>query len=438
MLGASLNKAFYHPQPNLQPAWNCTQFGLLTFPLSPGVGAVSICLGVLLTWLQAYRTIIRRPLSWGLALLGGLLIITAGLAEQKIDAFLGLFNLVPFFIIFSGLSTVIQTPTQLRYMAWILVTSSQPIVMMGFGQLFWGWALNLKFLWIVLDWTLDPGGLPPGRMASILLHANTLAAYLIVIFTLALGLWLEELRKFREVGENRSISPLIQNLKFPFLTLVIITNFIALILTDSRNGWTIAIVTCLAFALYQGWRLLVGGVLGMATSILLAAFAPGAIAKFFRQFVPAFFWARLNDNLYPDRPVALMRKTQWEFAWSLSKEHPWTGWGLRSFSRLYKAHSQISLGHPHNLFLMLSAETGFPCTFLFCGLVGWIFFSGVQLLRQSKSLDPGDRLIFFTYLVVFIGLVLFNTVDVTLFEFRLNTFWWWVLAAIAGMVFRGR
>lgn len=45
--------------------------------------------------------------------------------------------------------------------------------------------------------------------------------------------------------------------------------------------------------------------------------------------------------MYPDRPVALMRKTQWEFAWSLAKEHPWTGWGLRSFSGLYKAQTQI-------------------------------------------------------------------------------------------------
>jgi O-antigen ligase len=217
---------------------------------------------------------------------------------------------------------------------------------------------------------------------------------------------------------------------------VVITNFITLIFTNSRNGWTIAIFACLAYALYQGWRILVGGVAAIVSSVLLAAFAPSPVAQFFRQYVPAFFWARLNDDMYPDRPVALMRKTQWEFAWSLAKEHPWTGWGLRSFSGLYKAQTQIPLGHPHNLFLMLSAETGFPSTFLFCGLLAWILITSVQLLRKSKYINTEDRLIFFSYLLAFIGWVLLNTVDVTLFDFRLNVISWLILAAISGVVHR--
>jgi O-antigen ligase len=170
--------------------------------------------------------------------------------------------------------------------------------------------------------------------------------------------------------------------------------------------------------------------------VLLAAFAPSPVAQFFRQYVPAFFWARLNDDMYPDRPVALMRKTQWEFAWSLAKEHPWTGWGLRSFSGLYKAQTQIPLGHPHNLFLMLSAETGFPSTFLFCGLLGWILITGIQLLRKAKYIKTEDRLIYFSYLLAFVGWVLLNTVDVTLFDFRFNVISWLVLAAICGVLHR--
>ncbi len=220
------------------------------------------------------------------------------------------------------------------------------------------------------------------------------------------------------------------------LTVAIIANFIALILTNSRNGWAIAICACLAYALYQGWRILVGGVTAVIASFLLAAFAPLPVAGLFRRFVPAFFWARLNDDMYPDRPVALMRKTQWEFAWSLSQQHPWTGWGLRSFSALYKAHTQLDLGHPHNFFLMLAAETGLPSTLLFSGLIGWILFAGIQLLRRSNYIDPEDRLIFFSYVLVLFGWVLFNTVDVTLFDFRLNTLSWLFLSATCGVVYR--
>jgi len=139
--------------------------------------------------------------------------------------------------------------------------------------------------------------------------------------------------------------------------------------------------------------------------------------------------------MYPDRPLALMRKTQWQFAWSLTQQRPWTGWGLRNFTDLYKAQMNIDLGHPHNLFLMFSAETGLPSTFLFFGLLSWILFAGSQILWKSNNINQQDKLIFFSYLVVFGEWLLFNTVDVTLFDFRLNTLSWVVMAAIAGNIY---
>ena len=424
-----MNKAFYYFKSRWQSSWNYSLLALLIFPLSPLVGAVTIGFVSLITWVRQYRKISRRPLNWGFALLSVLLIMTAGFAQNKTEAFLGLFNLLPFFLVFAAHSTLIHTFAQLRQMAWVLVIGSMPVVIIGLGQLFLGWSLKFQFLWIVLDWTIAPGGNPPGRIASLFLHANTFAAYLVIVFILGLGLWLENYHQLR-VKSQKSFLPLL------FLTVAVMTNFIALIFTNSRNGWAIAIFACLAYALYQGWRILVGGVASISASVLLAAFAPLPVAQFFRQYIPAFFWARLNDDMYPNRPVALMRKTQWEFAWSLTQQHPWTGWGLRSFSGLYKAQMQIPLGHPHNLFLMLSAETGFPSTFLFCALLSWILITSIQLLRKSKYLNTEDRLIFFSYLLAFVGWILFNTVDVTLFDFRLNTLSWLILAAICGVVHR--
>jgi O-antigen ligase len=429
MLGACLKQAVYHLNPALQLPWNLTQVGLVLFPLSPFLGVVLIILASLMTLVRQRGKIIRRPLNWGFAILTVLLIVTAGFAYDKTLAFVGLFNFVPYFIVFAGLSALFQKIAQLRQMAWILAIASVPITILGLGQFFFGWSLNLKFLWIVLEWAIAPGGEPPGRMSSILMHANTLAAYLVIIFTLSLGLGLEQWQLIKSKIQPSPV-PLI------FLMIAGILNFIALIFTNSRNGWAIAIFVCLAYALYQGWRILVGGVGAIVSCILLAAFAPSPFAQFFRRFVPAFFWARLNDDMYPDRPVALMRKTQWEFAWSLTQQHPWTGWGLRNFTALYQAKTQISLGHPHNLFLMLSAETGLPSTLLFCGLIGWILFASVKLLRNSKLPIPEDRLIFFTYLVALLGWLLSNTVDVTLYDFRLNTLSWLMLSAVCGLVYR--
>ncbi|MEA5516002.1 O-antigen ligase family protein [Nodularia sp. UHCC 0506] len=413
--------AIDHPNPRLQTPWNVTQIGLLIFPLSPLVGGVSIFLAALRTYQLQYRNIIHCPFNWGFALLSVLLIISCSVADDKTQAFLGLFNLLPFFIGFAGLSNLIQTTAQLRQIAKIFVIGSVPVVIIGLGQMFWGWTFRLQVLWIFLDLELVSGGVPPGRMASIFMHANLFAAYLAIAFTFGLGLLLEQ-------WQSRSkISTIL-------LTVLVITSFIALILTDSRNGWAIAIVACLAYALYQGWHLIIASVVGVITSVLLAAFAPSPIAETFRRFVPAYFWARLNDQMYPDRPVALMRTTQWEFAWSLTQQRPWTGWGLRSFSGLYKAQMQIDLGHPHNLFLMLSAESGLPSALLFFGCLAWIWFGGVQLWQKSDYLDKKDRLILFSFIVVILQWVIFNTVDVTLFDFRLNTISWFLFSALGGVV----
>ena len=309
------------------------------------------------------------------------------------------------------------------------------------GELFLGW--NTPKLWSsIFGWMLVAGGNPPNRMASTFNYANILAGYLAIVFILSLGVWLQEWRRFRtrrqgdretrrkgdkEIGRQRELSsPSI----FLFVTFAVIANFAGLILTNSRNAWVIALVACLAYAFYQGWRLIVAFVMGIATSILLAAFAPSPIAELFRKFVPAFFWARFNDQLYPDRPVALMRITQWNVAWDLTMQRPLTGWGLRNFSDIYEAQMNLWLGHPHNLFLMLSAETGLVTTLLYFGLLTWIFIKGVSLIR---ALPKQDKLIAFSYLLVFVGWILFNTVDVTLFDFRLNTLSWLILGAIYGV-----
>ena len=474
MLGACLKTAFRHPKPSLQSFWNYAQLGLLIFPLSPFFGAVGIVLASLGTWIAQYRTIIRRPLNWGFALLSVLLIITAGFAYDKTAAFLGLFNFLPYFIVFAGFNALIQTPAQLRQLSWILVFSSLPVVILGFGQLFLDWSIKIRILWFVVEWDIEPGGQPLGRMASIFMYANILAGYLMIVFILGLGLWVESYRRIRgqinskfkiqnsKLGVSSSSRPStpsslsadlnskfkIQNSKLGvssssphltllFLTMAVIANFVALILTDSRNAWAIAIFACLAYTLYEGWRILVAGVAGIATSVLLAAFAPSPVAQLFRKVVPAFFWARLNDQMYPDRPVALLRKTQWQFALSLAGQRPWTGWGLRNFTLLYQAKMDVWLGHPHNLFLMVFAETGFPTALLFCGLLVWIFIAGVQLLRKSQHIEEAeDKLIFFSYLLVFVCWVLFNTADVSLFDFRLNTLSWLLFSAISGVAYR--
>ncbi|MBO3462616.1 O-antigen ligase family protein [Aetokthonos hydrillicola Thurmond2011] len=422
-----------HPDPRLQFPWNLVQLGLVVFPLSPLLGLVGLIAAVIVTWLRRYEAIIRRRQILGFALLSVLLIITSCFAYDKKESFIGLSNFVPYFVVFGAYSTLIQTMRQLRQLSWIMVVMSVPVIIIGFGQLFLGWASSkqLESFLSVFGWVVLSGGNPPGRMASVFMYANTLAGYLLIVFILGFGLWLESYQQLRANKKFREISSLFP---FLFLTMAVIGDFVGLILTDSRNAWAIAIFACLVYAIYQGWRILVAGVAGVVATVLLAAFAPLPIAQLFRKVVPVFFWARLNDQLYPNRAVGSLRATQWDFAWALTLQRPLTGWGLRNFTPLYLARTHEWLGHPHNLFLMLSCETGLINTVLFCSLIGWIFIGGVKLF-QKLNVETEDKLILFSYLLIVVSLVLFNTVDVSLYDVRLNSLSWIVVSAIAGVTY---
>lgn len=406
-----------HPDPTLQRHWHLVQVGLFLLPFSAFLGGVSILVTSLVLWRQRFKLLSRRQLNWGFALLSGWLILSASVSIDRTASYLGLFNFIPFFIVFGALSELIQTPTQVRRIAWILVLASIPVSLIGLAQFLLHWGGNYSLLGGLIQWTIDPQGNPPGRMSSVFTYANVLASYNVIIFVLSIGLWINE-RKDRNAG---------------WLISAGLLNAIALVLTNSRNAWGIALIACLAFALYQGWRLIVGAVIGMAGVMLGAAFAPPAIANLLRVIVPRFFWARLNDQMYADRPVAQLRSTQWKFAWSLTEQRPIAGWGLRTFTPLYEAKMQYVVYHPHNLLLMMLAETGVPGALLLFGLVGWVMSRGVLHLQNDIDIEEHRRL-YFTVLLTVAACTLFSFLDVTLFDARINLMGWSLLASIWGLV----
>jgi O-antigen ligase len=426
-----------HCETRSQKPWQFFGLGLLFFPLSPFLGGLCIVTATAWVWRQQFGAIIRSRLNQGLMIFCLLLVISASTAIDPKTAWLGLFNFIPFIVIFAALSLLLRGPEQLRQIAWNIQIASIPVVAIGIGQMYSGWHGPIEILWVLVDWQLEPNGTPPDRMASVFEYANTLASYSLIVWLLGLGLWIETYRTVRQLTPAQVESRYGRQMqwRWRFLSAVSIGQVIVLTATSSRTAWGVAILGGLAYALYLGWRWLVGGVLSLSAVVLGAVFAPSPINQGLRAIVPQFIWARLTDELYPDRPLAQLRSTQWQFAVRMTLERPGTGWGLRNFTPLYEQQMHLWLGHPHNLVLMLSAETGIPATVLLLGLVGWAVGSGVKTLRAqipASEAEKGDRLIYFSYLVTFIGITLFHGLDITLFDARINLLGWLLLAGIWG------
>ncbi|MGB3403386.1 MAG: O-antigen ligase family protein [Microcoleaceae cyanobacterium] len=402
---------------------NWIKWGILLLPFLPTLGCIITLIGVFLIWKNHYNIMIKNPLNQSLLLLSGLLILTAIFSPNPLDALLGAGNFIPYFIVFAAFSEVLKTPTQLKQFSWIIITPAIPIILLGFGQQFLGWSGGEAFQ-SILGWTLPLNGNPPGRMCSVFMYANILAAYLLLVFTLSTALLIEQLYLIQQTKKKKNIKILI------FLLMVFSLTGIALIVTKSRNAWGLVIFIILAYAIYLGWRGLVGLILSAILAVLGAAFAPSPINQSLRYIVPAYFWQRLTDQNF-ERPIETLRVTQWKFAWNLTQQRPWTGWGLRSFTPLYEAKMNVWMGHPHNIFLMLTAEIGIPITLFLIGIIGFILSQFTHKII-TKNINQSAHLTLFSYGVAFAVYILFNLADITLFDFRVNTFSWFILAGIWG------
>jgi O-antigen ligase len=431
-----------HPNPRLQSAWDWARVGFVIFPLLPSVGAVVIFTALVKTWRQAGREIIAHRLNWGFALLTPWLIVVSILGRYPGDAALGLANFLPFFCFFAAYSTLIQSPEQLRQLAWIFTLPCMPVMLLGLGQMFLGWGGILPIPGVpAIIWELHPGGEPLGRMSSLFAHANPLAVYLQIVFIFALGLLVDTYNRNINARKDNSIvvpNRIWKSPAFLWLLALLAISVLSLILTSSRSAWSVMMLSSLVFTIYQSWYWIVGIVTAIATVILSAAYAPSPLKEPLRSIVPFYFWGRITDDMYPNRPTEITRIELWKFAWKMTQSRPITGWGLQSFGPLYQDYAHTWLGHPHNLLLTLSSNLGIPTAIGLFGLVGWILVQGTLLFLNFPIQWRSEQTIFFTYLVAFAGLIVTNIADATFVELRLNTHAWLILSSICGLVYSTR
>ncbi|CAN1210313.1 hypothetical protein TUMEXPCC7403_08970 [Tumidithrix helvetica PCC 7403] len=435
------------PDPKLQLAWQGLQWGIFFISWNIVFAIAPLLLVMFIPWYRRFQEIVKARITQGFFLFIVCLLVVSIFALNPLESFLGVFNFLPFIIMFAGIVVLIQTPEQLRRLAWLLVIGAIPAIAIGLGQFYLGWSTYTNF---DLARFVVEGSDTPGRMTGTFKHANLFAHDLALVFAIAMGLWVDTHHRFRALWGIRTAQYVDCNLdkhsdrnlkiQLTFLSGILFLIATCLFLTNSRNGWIAAIATFLAFAIYHRQRIIVGMVVSLIGGVSWAAFGPNPVQTWLRWVVPKAIWSRLNGEMYQTQ-AADLRTTIWQVAINLTQQRPWTGWGLQSFGKLYEAQTHLWLGHPHNLVLMLTVSVGIPIALFFLGLVGWVLMQGILCLCD-RSGDPSakfyrlnapDRLILFTYLTAFGCCMIFQTTDVTIFDPRINFLGWFLLAAILGV-----
>ena len=402
--------------------WYLFQAGLFILPSSGLLGAACLLLASIFGTYKRQDSFWKDRWNYPLFIAAVWMIIGSVKAYSGWLAWIGLANWLPFFWLFWGLQPYLKTSNGRRRSAHLLIAGTLPVLITGFGQLWFDWEGPWQLLNGLIIWFINPGGQPPGRLSGLFDYANIAAAWLVVVWPFSLA---------------TLIQPTTQSHKRIIALFFAIAIVIALSLTDSRNAWG-GLVVAIPFVLGPlSWVWLIPSMIIMLLPIMFAI-SPGVnfeLQQLARKIVPDGLWTRLSDMRFVDsRPLESTRISQWKVAINLIQQKPWIGWGAAAFSVLYPLLGGFAHGHAHNLPLEVAVAHGFPVSiFLVSTILGLLIIALHRgILRVDNNINGAiDSSVFDRawWTSVFL-LVCLHATDMPLFDSRINLVGWVLLAGL--------
>ncbi len=386
-----------------------TLASLVVLPYAAALGLMGL-FGMTLGWMLHYPKDIWHRLyqqGWGWLTLGlGLSVVWA---DDPPQAILQSTNFWPFFLFFAGLSIYItRLPHPLhsleRWSFWLLM-ASMPINLRAVVEYsFRAPAMVSQFSeapWMAWLYQSTNYG---HRADSVFGHPNVLAAYLVIVFGLGLGLCLRTLS-----------SPPVPATAWIYGAMSLIP--LGIFCSGSRSGVVVLLIQLLiAMAMLRRHRWAFWGGLGIATATLTSVMLGGVGGRSLTEALTS----------------SSLRVEIWQMSLPLIRQYPWLGTGFGGFQANYVPYAipdEAVLAHAHNLWLSLAAEAGIPVMILLTSIVGWICYRAVQTYRLGRlPLEAQPLLV--GYGLGFLACTLFALFDIAFFDARVNVLGWLMLAGL--------
>jgi O-antigen ligase len=182
-------------------------------------------------------------------------------------------------------------------------------------------------------------------------------------------------------------------------SVVVVVMVVALYLSFSRGAWLGAVAALLAMGLFLPRRrwiglVTIGGLIVIGLALLNVGLLPASIAERFADVGALVDFrdvrgVKINDANY----AVIERLAHWQAAVAMLEAQPLTGVGFSNYQPVYEHYRLLNwpmpLGHAHNIYLNVAAETGLPG--LAAYLVLWIaiFAQTIRALRVQRGLGRG-------------------------------------------------
>jgi len=170
-----------------------------------------------------------------------------------------------------------------------------------------------------------------------------------------------------------------------------------LYLSFSRGAWLGAAAAIGAVIVFAPKRLWIGLALGAIALIGLIALSsagllPSAISERLADAGTLLEIRDVRGVPINDANYALIeRQAHWQAALNMLTDQPWTGVGFSNYQPLYEQYRLLNwpmpLGHAHNIYLNIAAETGIIGLGLYLLLWISIFVLTFRTIRRAQGLD---------------------------------------------------
>jgi putative inorganic carbon (HCO3(-)) transporter len=117
---------------------------------------------------------------------------------------------------------------------------------------------------------------------------------------------------------------------------------------------------------------------------------PDVVAQRLTDFLPYVRPFDVRDVQVTDANFAVVeRMAHWQAGWQMWTEHPWRGVGIGNYEPIYPAYYvppwEEPLGHAHNYYLNVAAETGLIGLLAYLVLWGAAFWQAVRAIRRTSG-----------------------------------------------------
>ena len=368
-----------------------------------------------------YKSIWNR-----LLFLCGFLILTSALLQNFVFAnefseiwdaslsLIGTINWLPYLFLFFSFKPYLNNNEKRKNTALVLIASTFPVLISGFGQYFFNWYGPFKALNGLLIWYQRPSE----HLTAMFSNQNYTGSWLLIVWPFCISLILEKTKSlFRKT------------ISIAFLFSIGFAAF----LTNSRSTWG-GIFLSLPFVIGSEsliWILPIIGFILLIIALTVSPIFSGEIQEILKNTIPKNIWMEFSQEGFKTLDATRLEVLLSAFKISLIK--PLFGIGAGSFTSIYLLKNGFWKGHSHNLLLELAISYGLPVSIFLFLIISLILFISGRIIFFGKDKNEKNYFERAWWAAVFVYLIS-QLVDIQYFDGKISIIFWILLIGLKNII----